>query len=148
MGIIEVNEAMQAAARRKYETGRIQWVAHDTNNAANPCFAQLLKVRGNEGYGMYWQLVELVADTETHTIPREGEEGYKRLMLGLGFESAAAFEDFISTLQELEIVTGGDDEARRLPVVDRAAEKLAAKRYSASKGGRTTAARRKQASGY
>lgn len=122
----------------------VQWVKHRSNNAANPCILKFISVTGFDGYGRFWRLVELLSDSPSHAIPREGEKGYKTYLLGLNFNDATEFESFIETLIEFDLA-GIDAYGRRIvPLVEESALDIGKQRLHGSKGGKTASANRKR----
>lgn len=120
----------------------LPWVKHETANAANPCIAQLINREGFEGYGRYWRLIELLSSNSNHAIPKQGERNYRALTIGLGFDTYEEFEEFISTLQDLELVVSDGRERRCIPIVDEAAYTVGMARYNGRKGGKAAARNR------
>ena len=120
----------------------LPWVKHETATAANPCIAQLINREGFEGYGRYWRLIELLSSCSNHAIPRQGEQNYKALIIGLGFETCEEFDEFISTLQDLELVISDGRGRRCIPTVDEAAYTVGMARYNGRKGGKAAARNR------
>lgn len=133
-----------ACAVRALSRCPIPWAKHAADNAGNPCINQLIEIAGYEGYGRYWRLVELLLGTETHSIPDNSEQGYKRYTLGLKFEDAEKFEEFIELLVDLDLAAVDESGRRYIPLVDEAALSVAKNRFNGSKGGKA-AARNRQA---
>lgn len=140
----ELNKAGEACAARALSNCPISWVKHEAANAGNPYFNQLILVGGMESYGRYWRLVELLSNTTTHAIPREGEQGYRGFQLGLHFNCPEEYEAFIATLIDLELVTVGSSGRRGMPLVDESALAIGKARLNGSKGGRTAARNRQR----
>lgn len=122
----------------------ISWVKHRADSLNNPCMAQLVSFAGLEGYGRYWRLVELLADSPLHCIPTKEEQGYKSFMLGMQFTDVEEFECFVSTLLDLDLARLDQYGRRVIPLVESAALDVGMSRLNGSKGGRTAATNRKR----
>lgn len=126
----------------------IPWVKHESRNAANPCIAQLIDLLGFEGYGRYWRLVELLSDSELHTVPLPGEYGYKRYQLGLRFSDSEQFASYLETLSTLDLVKPLDSGRYSVPIVEESAESIGKSRAAGRKGGRKAAENRRNRNTY
>lgn len=121
----------------------IPWVKHEARNAADPCIAQLIAQAGFEGYGRYWRLIELLADSPEHALPKVGERAFRRFQIGLRFEDEESFAGYLETLAALDLIERSEDGRCRIPLIDATAMKLEAARANGKKGGLKAAANRR-----
>lgn len=121
----------------------VQWFKHEACVTADPCVRQLIDKEGFEGYGRYWRLIELLCDSNTHEMPPIGARGYKRFLIGLGFNDDETLDAFLNTLISLDLLERTEHGCYRIQLVDKAVESLVRSKVNGSKGGRTAAANRK-----
>ena len=90
------------------------WFQHDSNAAQDQKCQRLLFRYGNAGYGAFWRLCEILANTTTHSLPVETDEDWLILAEQIGMRKAGAFDeissvddckDFISCLLEIGLLT-------------------------------------------
>lgn len=90
------------------------WFQHDANAAQDQKCQRLLFRYGNEGYGAWWRLCEILANTTTHSLPVETDEDWLILAEQIGMRKAGAFDEissvddckgFIDCLLEIGLLT-------------------------------------------
>ena len=72
------------------------WFQHDANAAQDQKCQRLLFRYGNEGYGAFWRLCELLANTKTHSLPVETDEDWLILAQQIGMRKPGAFDEISS----------------------------------------------------
>lgn len=90
------------------------WFQHDSNAAQDQKCQRLLFRYGNAGYGAFWRLCEILANTTMHSLPVETDEDWLILAEQIGMRKAGAFDeissvddckDFIGCLLEIGLLT-------------------------------------------
>ncbi len=89
------------------------WFQHDSNAAQDQKCQRLLLRYGNEGYGAYWRLCEILANTTMHSLPVESDEDWLILAQQIGMRKPGMFDeissvddckDFISSLLDIGLL--------------------------------------------
>lgn len=72
------------------------WFQHDSNAAQDQKCQRLLYRYGNAGYGAFWRLCEVLANTTSHSLPVETDEDWLILAQQIGMRRMGAFDDEVS----------------------------------------------------
>lgn len=84
--------------------GPMAWFQHDANAQRDIKCQRLLMRRGNEGYGAYWRLCELLASTKHHSIAVETDEDWLILAGAIGMRSMGAFDETVSIAETQDFI--------------------------------------------
>lgn len=80
------------------------WFQHDANAQRDIKCQRLLMRRGNEGYGAYWRLCELLASTKHHSIAVDTDEDWLILAGAIGMRSMGAFDETVSIAETQDFI--------------------------------------------
>lgn len=80
------------------------WFQHDANAQRDIKCQRLLMRRGNEGYGAYWRLCELLASTKHHSIAVDTDEDWLILAGAIGMRSMEAFDETVSISETQDFI--------------------------------------------
>ena len=69
------------------------WFQHDAVASQDQKCQRLLYRYGNEGYGMFWRLVELLASATGHALSLETDEDWLILANQIGIRRGGAFDE-------------------------------------------------------
>lgn len=72
------------------------WFQHDSNAAQDQKCQRLLYRYGNAGYGAFWRLCEVLANTTSHSLPVDTDEDWLILAQQIGMRRMGAFDDEVS----------------------------------------------------
>ena len=120
------------------------YFAHDSNAAQDFKCQKLLARWGNEGYGAWWRLCEMLASATGHALLLETDEDWTIVatqtgMLGTpddGFAGAGKCKVFMRDLVEIGLIVQGEDGRFSSARMQRNAHVLGAQKAAGSKGGR------------
>ena len=82
----------------------MEWFKHDTHAHADIKCRRLLRRLGMAGYGRWWRLCEIMADTSGHRPSVESEEDAEILAEELQLDSIGELMDFLTTLCRVGLI--------------------------------------------
>ncbi len=121
------------------------WFQHDSNAAQDQKCQRLLYRYGNAGYGAFWRLCEVLANTTSHSLPVETDEDWLILAQQIGmrrmepFGDAASIEeckDFVDCLIEIGMLERDGKGRIESARMQRNALYFGMQRANGAKGGR------------
>lgn len=102
------DEEVEKAAARP-----LPYFPHDSGAASDIKVRRLLKRCGFEGYGRWWRLCELMAQTDGHAVPVSTEEDAEILADELGFDATVSLMAWLNLVEDVGLIDGdrlGDGE--------------------------------------
>lgn len=132
------------------------WFSHDSNAAQDFKCRKLLKRWGNEGYGAWWRLCEMLASATGHALPLVDGEDWEIVaqtidMLGTaddGFEGTERCRAFIHDLLDIGLLVNDKNGQISSNRMQKNAHVLGVQKAGGAKGGRPRKdAKRDEASG-
>lgn len=120
------------------------WFQHDTHALQDIKCQRLLARWGNEGYGAWWRLCEMLANTTGHALTVDCDEVWEIVaaqigMLGTpddGFSGAEKCKRFVGDLLEIGLLIEGQNHSILSKRMLKNAQFFGAQRANGSKGGR------------
>ena len=91
----------------------LPYFSHDSDAASDIKVRRLLKRCGFEGYGRWWRLCELMAQTDGHAVPVSTEEDAEILADELGFDATVGLMAWLNLVEDVGLIDGdrlGDGE--------------------------------------
>ena len=116
------------------------YFSHDSNASHDIKCRRLIRREGMAGYGRWWRLCELLADTDGHRLSIDTSEDAELYAEELQYDTVDEFMAFLIVLKDVGLINMPGDGTIYSDRMMRNAEYFGKKRVAGSKGGR--AARR------
>jgi hypothetical protein len=84
----------------------LPYFSHDSDAASDIKVRRLLKRCGFEGYGRWWRLCELMAQTDGHAVPVSTEEDAEILADELGFDATFDLMAWLNLVEDVGLIDG------------------------------------------